>query len=112
MGSPTAATRPSAAPTATPRSPRVAARAQRDPQPMQPVRAALGQDTPRLGWRAPRQQQPDELTERRDVVEVRNEHAEELGHGTAGGPSEPYQQTLSSEYRRIIAVHHERASEY
>ncbi|KAK7971387.1 hypothetical protein PG989_016403 [Apiospora arundinis] len=46
----------------------------------------------------PRQQQPGELTERRDVVEVRDEHAEELGHGTAGGPLEPCQQTLLSEY--------------
>ncbi|KAK6854910.1 hypothetical protein PG995_004805 [Apiospora arundinis] len=46
------------------------------------------------------------------LVSVRDEHAGELGHGAAGGPPEPCQQTLFPEYRRIIAVRHERASEY
>ncbi|KAK8869333.1 DDE superfamily endonuclease [Apiospora arundinis] len=41
------------------------------------------------GRRAHRQQQPDPLAERRGVVDVRDEHAGELGQGDAGGPPEP-----------------------
>ncbi|KAK6861012.1 hypothetical protein PG995_004648 [Apiospora arundinis] len=109
----TAVTRPSAAPTATPRSPPSGGAG---PAGSATCATGAGCAGPRYAAtraaRAPRQQQPGELTERRDVVEVRDEHAGELGHGAAGGPPEPCQQTLFSEYRRIIAVRHKRASEY
>ncbi|KAK6857549.1 cAMP-mediated signaling protein sok1 (T-complex protein 11) [Apiospora arundinis] len=56
--------------------------------------------------------QPDGLAERRGIVDVRDEHVGELRHGDAGGPREPYQQTLFSECRRITAVCYEHACEY